>query len=112
MNKTKFTKVAVEDRLPDASGRYFVWVDNPNAISQENAEQYNMEKKVFDAFNREFNSFYDVTHWLKESPDREEEMIEMLEKLTSAFEVEELESYQRSRISDAKSLLKSLKQEK
>ena len=123
MSKTKFTKVAVEERLPEQSGRYFVWVDNPNARGQENAEQYNMDKKVFDAFNREFKSFYDVTHWIEESPDREDEMIEMLRKIEDklndfhndlAKSVIDMEVYNplSSDLLKIKSLLQSLKQEK
>jgi hypothetical protein len=77
--KTKFIKVSVSERLPNKEIKYFVWVDNPNAQmyeSEKDQQEYNMDKKYFK--EGEFKSFYDVTDYLIEVPDREEEMREIL----------------------------------
>lgn len=115
--KTKFTKVAVEERLPENDGNYFVWVDNPNSRSKDKSEDYNMDKKQFDISDNEFKSFYEVTHWLEESPDREDEMIEMLEELVELKRIKDLDGKtpdylqrQPKAWDKAKSLLQSLKQ--
>ena len=67
MSKTKFTKVAVEERLPTKNGNYFCLVKNGDAL--------------ITCHNTLFKNYLGITHWLEESPDREDEMIEMLEKI-------------------------------
>lgn len=80
MSNTKFIKVDVSERLPNDDKKYFVWTDNPNARHRENKAEYNMHLAFFDKSDIEFKSFYDVTHFLEEVPDRESELIEMLEE--------------------------------
>lgn len=75
--KTKYIKVSVSDRLPEKDGVYFSWIDNPNSEFHLVPEDYN--KICRRAENGQFNSFYDVTDYLIEVPDYEEEMKEMLE---------------------------------
>ncbi|MEF9476758.1 hypothetical protein OWR28_02445 [Chryseobacterium sp. 1B4] len=85
--KTKYIKVSVADRLPEKEGRYFLWVDNPNARnlnSQKLSTEYNMERHFFK--NGEFQTFYDTTHYLEEVPDYEEEMKEVLSMALNRLE--------------------------
>lgn len=114
--KTKYIKVAVSERLPEKEGKYFLWVDNPNARGLESEElsmAYNMENKHFK--EGEFQTFYETTHWLQEVPDREQDMKEMLEELVSQIQtftkgnIGEQEYFDSS-ISQAKELLNTLKQ--
>lgn len=82
MKNSKYIKVSVSEKLPDKEGRYFLWVDNPNARnlnSQKLSAEYNMERHFFK--NGEFKTFYDTTHYLEEKPDYEDEMKEMLEEV-------------------------------
>lgn len=103
--KTKFTKVAVEERLPEEIDTNTVF------LTKEGNVRIFYNKKYLKDYEPNYEED-EAEYFLEEIPDREEEMIEMLEKLISAFEGDELESYQQSRINDAKSLLQSLKQEK
>ncbi|WP_347216667.1 hypothetical protein [Chryseobacterium sp.] len=80
MSNTKYKKVAVSERLPEKTGIYFVWIDHPNADTITDTDYYNLQSKQFKSDGR-FNSFYDVTHWLEEVTDYEEEMREMLDRI-------------------------------
>lgn len=102
--KTKFTKVAVEERLPEKDGYYFT---------------NNGYKYFFDILGFTIKTDW----WLEESPDREDEMIEMLRKIEDklndfhndlAKSVIDMEVYNplSSDLLKIKSLLQSLKQEK
>ncbi|TDX83972.1 hypothetical protein [Epilithonimonas xixisoli] len=113
MSNTKFIKVAVSERLPKEDGKYFVWVDCPNARSAENPDEYNMNKMYFSKADNEFKSFYEVTHFLEEVPDRESELIEMLEEIlkTNRF-VWKNDKYAEFQIKEIESLIQSVKQPK
>lgn len=100
--KTKFTKVAVEERLPEKEGYYFT---------------NNGYKYFFDILGFTIKTDW----WLEESPDREDEMIEMLRKIEDklndfhndlAKSVIDMEVYNplSSDLLKIKSLLQSLKQ--
>lgn len=81
MKNSKYINVSVSEKLPEKEGRYFLWVDNPNARnlnSQKLSAEYNMERHFFK--NGEFQTFYDTTHYLDQKPDYEDEMKEMLDK--------------------------------
>ena len=65
--KTKFTKVAVEERLPTKNGNYFCLVKNGDAL--------------ITCHNTLFKNYLGITHWLEESPDREDEMIAILKEI-------------------------------
>ena len=99
--KTKFTKVAVSERLPSKDNKYFV-ID----ITGE------LNKVPFR--DAEFHSWQPIHFWLEESPDREDEMIEMLERVFNLCD--KLQFPTEKQLSDLKteikSLLQSLKQEK
>ncbi|WP_407497479.1 hypothetical protein [Elizabethkingia meningoseptica] len=75
---TKYVKVSVSER-PENDERYFAWIDNPNADSYIDPDNYN--RTTITAINGEFKSFYNVTHYLKEVPDHSEEMEEMLNEI-------------------------------
>ena len=66
--KTKFTKVAVSERLPSKDNKYFV-ID----ITGE------LNKVPFR--DAEFHSWQPIHFWLEESPDREDEMIAILKEI-------------------------------
>ena len=100
--KTKFTKVAVSERLPEEAGYYFT---------------NNGYKYFFDILGFTIKTDW----WLEESPDREDEMIEMLRKIEDklndfhndlAKSVIDMEVYNplSSDLLKIKSLLQSLKQ--
>lgn len=78
--KTKFTKVAVEERLPTKSGNYFCLVKNGDVIMT--------------CHNTLFKNYLGITHWLEEIPDREDEMIEMLEEIRNEIGIFEKEANQ------------------
>ena len=106
----KYIKVAVTDRLPKEDGKYFVWVDSPNARHKANPAEYNMDKKFYDKSDIEFKSFYEVTHWLDTVPDRESELIEMLEEI---IRQNEFRGYGESTDAiEARKLIQSVKQTK
>lgn len=73
--KTKFTKVAVEERLPEKDGYYFT---------------NNGYKYFFDILGFTIKTDW----WLEESPDREDEMIEMLERIRNDIRTFEKEANQ------------------
>lgn len=109
--KTKFTKVAVEERLPSAKGMYMV-IFKGNIVGMFN---FWNEEGFIDSWKE------DVDFWLEESPDREDEMIEMLRKIEDklndfhndlAKSVIDMEVYNQlsSDLLKIKSLLQSLKQ--
>lgn len=109
--KTKYIKVSVSDRLPEKDGVYFSWIDNPNSEFHLVPEDYN--KICRRAENGQFNSFYDVTDYLIEVPDYEEEMKEMLEECR--LQLEHLNSFKErgttnSVLSRLETLLTKLKQ--
>lgn len=91
--KTKFTKVEVSERLPEKHGKYLV-IDITGEI----------HKVPF--LDDEFYSWQPVKFWLEESPDLEDEMREMLERIQDLdvlpIEIED----------ELSNLLQSLKQEK
>ncbi|MDE5507755.1 hypothetical protein KRE40_03700 [Elizabethkingia meningoseptica] len=76
--KTKYVKVPASES-PENDERYFAWIDNPNADSYIDPDNYN--RTTITAINGEFKSFYNVTHYLKEVPDHSEEMLSMLERI-------------------------------
>ena len=96
--KTKFTKVAVEERLPLKEGNYIVEFPEGMFMSVCYTEDY--------SFHEEFTDCSEIVNWLEEIPDREEEMIEMLERIQDLdvlpIEIED----------ELSTLLQSLKQEK
>lgn len=94
--KTKFTKVAVSERMPESSGFYFCL----GGTGQKQIGYFNGQKFV--------ETFIDVRFWFEESPDREEEMIGMLEKVYTLL----FERHLYNTADDIKKLLQSLKQEK
>lgn len=69
--KTKFTKVAVEERLPSAKGMYMV-IFKDNKVGTFN---FWNEEDFIDSWKE------DVDFWLEESPDREDEMIALLKEV-------------------------------
>lgn len=98
MEKTKFIRVAVEERLPQSSGNY--WIND--VVGEMKSSYFNSTLKSFPAYDF-------VEFWIDAVPDREDEMMQMLEKVTSAFYGEELELYQFNRIEEAKKLIQSVK---
>ena len=111
ISKTKFTKVAVEERLPENNGRYLCRIKG-----YSNFEYYSF-------INGEFQTSFEVEEWLEESPEREDEMIEMLRKIEDklndfhndlAKSVIDMEVYNQlsSDLLKIKSLLQSLKRQK
>ena len=101
MEKTKFIRVAVEERLPKKGGSVF---------SDIGQIFFNNKSKKFE--DRDYSDLVYPKWWLLEIPDREDEMLQMLERVTSAFYGEELELYQFNRIEEAKKLIQSVKQTK
>ena len=96
MSKTKYIKVDVSERLPEKYGFYFV-------IMKSGVKKnfwFNGEKFFLDKDTR------DILYWLEEIPDREEEMIEMLEKVYPLL----YERHLYETANQIKSLLQSLKQ--
>lgn len=86
--RTKFIKVAVSERLPKKDGRYFVWVNSPNAElrkTEEDKMDYNMHKSDFVIDDNIFLSFYEVTHWLEEVFDNEESLLKRNEELEACL---------------------------
>lgn len=108
MSKTKFIKILVSERLPKQSGEYICF-----------SNKTGKEKILTFSTTDSFDSWYfkmRIESWLEEIPDREEEMIEMLEELKHVIENAILEvgaetTYQ-LKIASGKisSLLQSLKQ--
>ena len=96
--KTKFTKVAVEERLPTKSGEYI-------CFSNKTDKAKILTFSTTDSFDTWYFNQH-VNYWLEEIPDREEEMIEMLERIQDLdvlpIEIED----------ELSTLLQSLKQEK
>ena len=105
MNKTKFTKVAVENsaQFEDNKSYYFI------------TEWGEITKDVFISAVDFTEYSYRYKHFLEESPDREDEMREMLEDTNEHLKL--IKQYYLSpelnqRIKKIDSLLQSLKQEK
>lgn len=112
MKNTKYIKVSASEKLPDKEGRYFLWVDNPNARnlnSKKLSAEYNMERHFFK--NGEFKTFYDTTHYLEEKPDYEDEMKEMIDELILELNPATTCGDYQEVIDKAKSLLTKLKTE-
>lgn len=65
MSKTKFIKVPVSERLPVERGYYFCVVKNSTV-------NINVHSDLF-------SSYKGIEYWLCEVPDRESELIDMLE---------------------------------
>lgn len=107
MNKTKYRKVEVSERLPQVEKWFHVIGEDGNV----------------DLCPFRFNEFFatdtigqrEVKYWLEEIPDREEEMIEMLKlalnRLENTTEYEVVDFYKED-CEKIKSLLQSLKQAK
>ena len=86
MNKTKFTKVAVSERLPRRGGFYHVFVtETVKDICPFNKGEF----KPTDTLTG-----HGVEYYLEESPDREDEMIEMLEGIRNDIRTFEKEANQ------------------
>lgn len=84
MSKTKYIKVDVSERLPEKYGFYFV-------IMKSGVKKnfwFNGEKFFLDKDTR------DILYWLEEIPDREEEMIEMLDEIRNEIGIFEKEANQ------------------
>lgn len=98
--KTKFTKVAVSERLPSAQGFYLANLKTTdNSYSWMQIEFNNNESCLY------YWSNY-ILEYYEESPDLEDEMREMLERIQDLdvlpIEIED----------ELSNLLQSLKQEK
>lgn len=72
MNKTKFTKVAVSERLPEEIDTNTVF------LTKEGNVRIFYNKKYLKDYEPNYEED-DAEYFLEESPDREDEMIEMLE---------------------------------
>ena len=70
MEKTKFIRVAVEERLPQSSGNY--WIND--VVGEMKSSYFNSTLKSFPAYDF-------VEFWIDAVPDREDEMLDMLEKV-------------------------------
>ena len=71
MEKTKFIRVAVEERLGKKDKGVLFFNENTNSCA-------------FLRNSTDFIIHYEFTHWLEEIPDREYEMMQMLEELKSS----------------------------
>ena len=75
MNKTKYTKVAVENSAQFENYKSYYFITEWGEITKD---------VFFSAVD--FTEYsYRYKHFLKESPDREDEMIEMLEELKLSY---------------------------
>lgn len=72
MSKTKFTKVAVSERLPKDFSKILI-----NYKGSDDLQMYD----YFDNLHEQDFFEENINFWLEESPDREDEMIEMLRKI-------------------------------
>ena len=95
--KTKFTKVAVSERLPKDFSKILI-----NYKGSDDLQMYD----YFDNLHEQDFFEENINFWFEESPDREEEMREMLERIQDLdvlpIEIED----------ELSNLLQSLKQEK
>ena len=105
--KTKFTKVAVSERVPKDFSKILI-----NYKGSDNLQMYD----YFDNLHEQDFFEENINFWLEESPDREEEMIEMLEELVELKRIKDLDGKtpdylqrQPKAWEKAKSLLQSLK---
>lgn len=73
MSKTKFTKVAVEERLPEEIDTNTVF------LTKEGNVRIFYNKKYLKDYEPNYEED-ELEYFLEESPDREDEMIEMLEE--------------------------------
>lgn len=73
MKNSKYIKVSVSEKLPEKEGTYICIFSNNIARSIQYYEEY--------SFADEFTDCSGITHWLKEVPDYEEEMKEMLQEV-------------------------------
>ena len=116
MSKTKFTKVSVEERLPEEIDTNTVF------LTKEGNVRIFYNKKYLKDYEPNYEED-EPEYFLEESPDREDEMIEMLRKIEDklndfhndlAKSVIDMEVYNQlsSDLLKIKSLLQSLKQEK
>lgn len=112
MSKTKFTKVAVSERLPKEIHTNTVFLTKEGNVRIFYNEKYLKDYEP----NYEEDEF---EYFLEESPDREDEMREMLEELVELKRIKDLYGKtpeyletQPKAWEKAKSLLQSLKQEK
>lgn len=105
MSKTKFTKVAVSERLPKDFSKILI-----NYKGSDDLQMYD----YFDNLHEQDFFEENINFWFEESPDREEEMREMLERVFNLCD--KLQFPTEKQLSDLKteikSLLQSLKQEK
>ena len=116
MSKTKFTKVSVEERLPEEIDTNTVF------LTKEGNVRIFYNKKYLKDYEPNYEED-EPEYFLEESPDREDEMIEMLRKIEDklndfhndlAKSVIDMEVYNQlsSDLLKIKSLLQSLKQKK
>lgn len=100
--KTKFTKIAVSENPPEeGTVQIFLTEGGLRKVILYRAKWFQEERY----------SLY--KYYLIESPDREDEMIEMLEDVVYKFDDDPtLHGYQEEILRKIKSLLQSLKQEK
>ena len=101
MSNTKYKRIDIKERTPEDEGYYY---------TSHGGFDWNIKEQYFQ--NDEGENLDYINYWLEEVPDRESELIEMLERVTSAFYGEELELYQFNRIEEAKKLIESVKQPK
>ena len=108
--KTKFTKVAVEERLPEEIDTNTVF------LTKEGNVRIFYNKKYLNDYEPNYEED-EFEYFLEESPDREDEMIEMLEELVELKRIKDLDGKtpdylqrQPKAWDKAKSLLQSLKQ--
>ena len=100
MSNTKFIKVKYEDKLPQSSGNYWIL----DVVGEMKSSYFNATLKSFPAYDF-------VEYWIDKVPDRESELIEMLEEMISQFDwKDENDSNQQLSIDKAKNLIKSVKQ--
>ncbi|MCE4064319.1 hypothetical protein LXM63_04380 [Chryseobacterium gleum] len=73
MKNSKYIKVSVSEKLPEKEGTYICIFSNNIARSIQYYKEY--------SFADEFTDCSGIIHWLKEVPDYEDEMKEMLEEV-------------------------------
>lgn len=105
MSNTKFIKVETIDRLPEKNGEYICSLKRTH------------KKKIltFSTNDRLDTQYYkfNVDYFLQEVPDRESELIEMLEKSKNKLQMFKSEFGQGSELIDEiDSLIQSVKQPK
>lgn len=110
MSNTKFIKVDVTERLPQSSGNYWIL----DVVGEMKSSYFNATLKSFPAYDF-------VQFWMNAIPDRESELIEMLESIIQDFEgdyvldgeiVDKPYNWLIERYKEAKELIQSVKSER